>query len=185
PAAGTPKRRRHWALPVKLAASVALGVFAGYSTYRYLESYPYREATPEAVRALGRSDLPTTLAEADRVIEEDPAKALRRLDAVLDDAEPGPLLDDARFLRLDAAQRLLTTDAKIPHIEAVIQDIDAFVDSAPKHAGAPQALQWKARLLSDADSPQGAYETYERILRDYPGSPDEDIVLHEAAEASM
>lgn len=96
--------------------------------------------------------------------QRQPGRALDTLDALLADFGRHPLADDARF------QRAHTLDDAGRPDEALA----AFFELPLIHPGSPLAdrsLYEAARLQEQVlDAPEGALETYTRLLADYPGS---------------
>ncbi|MCC6794477.1 MAG: tetratricopeptide repeat protein [Candidatus Hydrogenedentes bacterium] len=175
--------------PVKLAAAIAASIFAGVSTFAYLWSH--REGEPEVAPAhVATEKEPIDLEEAIILAKElmgkgEHVSAMRTLGTAIRGAEPSRLLNEARFLHVEAGYRSLPPNPKDVDIETVLKNIEDVVALAPEYSRNPEALTWKAELYERGGALTLARDTYERILNTYPNTFDRDNTLLQLARISM
>jgi TolA-binding protein len=177
------KPKRHHG---RLAASLALGFFAGACLYLFLMTHPYRSVEPEQMKAL-RVQLPEQsyavakgLAEGGRFSE-----ARRELQSILAALPPGKLRTDAEYLDVEAAYHLLPDEAKLTALKELRKRVEGLLAKAPDHPKGADALCWKADLLKRSDMPEAAYAVYKEILTRTDNGKGFDKILLDAADSAM
>lgn len=184
------QRRLHESakFPAKLAAALAASIIAGVSTFAYLWSH--REGPADTLAHVATEKVPLDLEEAIILAKELMAKgenvsAMRTLGAAIRGAELGMLLNEARFLHVEAGFRSLPPNPKDVDIETVLKNIEDVIALAPEYSRNPEALTWKAELYERGGALTLARDTYERILTNYPNTFDRDNTLLQLARISM
>jgi tetratricopeptide (TPR) repeat protein len=173
--------------PAKIAASIAASLIVGSGTFAYLWSHRTRPAGPPTQTAEAKSrTLEETIALArDLMGKGEHVGAMRELGAAIGHAEQGPLLDEARFLHVEAGYRSLSSNPKEVDVETVLKNIEDVIALAPEYARNPEALAWKAELFERTGAFTTARDTYDRILTAYPNAPDTDNTLLQLARLAF
>ncbi len=174
--------------PAKLAAALAASLIAGVSTFTYLRSH--REEPIETPGHVVAEKETLDLEEAIILAKELMAKgehvsAMKTLGAAIRGAEPGMLLNEARFLHVEAGYRSLPPNPKEVDIETVLKNIEDVIALAPEYSRNPEALLWKAEMYERGGALTLARDTYERILNNYPNTFDRDNTMLQLARVSM
>ncbi|NUM54863.1 MAG: tetratricopeptide repeat protein [Candidatus Hydrogenedentes bacterium] len=173
--------------PAKVAASIAAALVVGTGTFAYLWS---QRATPETLEKpaaeVEHRDLEEVIAVARELMGKgEYVSAMRELGAAIRHAEPGLLLNEARFLHVEAGYRSLPPKPKAVDIETVLKNIEDVIALAPKYSRNPEALEWKAELYERTGAITTARDTYERILTNYPTTPNRDHTLLQLARLAF
>ncbi|MBM3288580.1 MAG: tetratricopeptide repeat protein [Candidatus Hydrogenedentes bacterium] len=167
--------------PAKLAASIAAALIAGSGTFGYLWSHRARPTvdTPlDHVATVDKKALEDVIVTARELMGKgEHVSAMRELGAAIRGAEEGPLLNEARFLHVEAGYRSLPPSPKAVDIETVLKNIEDVIALAPSYSRNPEALGWKAELYERTGALTTARDTYDRILTNYPTAPDTDNTL--------
>ena len=171
---------------LKLFTSSIAVVISALGTFTFLYTHQERLADTESLTGLQVIDLARTMASAEKHIAAgEYREAMAELDKVLADTPPSPERLDAEILHLEAAYKGLTPSTPELKIDLLDDRLDEFVETAPDHPRAAEALRWKADLQVRVDIPFAARTVYERILADYPSAPHLDEVLLDAAKLAL
>jgi len=170
----------------KAGLSIAAGLVFALVSYFVLSNLQTRSpglAVPGAEKTHG---LENAMQRAKAcVTAEDYKSALEIISVPIASAPPSPLRSEAQFVRAEAAYKLLPHKPTKFAMELVDSYIETFIADAPGHPGTSEALQWKAEIFARAGVPYAAHDTYERILRDYPGVKNKPMILFNAGRNAL
>lgn len=173
--------------PAKLFATIAASIIVGSTTFGYLWSHRSEPTTPPAQ---GVETAPQSLEDAISLARElmgrgENVAAMRELGAAIRVSGPSPLLNEARFLHVEAGYRSLPPKPKEVDVETVLKNIEDVIALAPDYSRNPEALGWKADLYERTGALTLARDTYERLLANYPQAPGADYTLLQQARLSF
>lgn len=179
--------QRSTKFPAKIAASLAASFIVGTGTFVYLWSHRAAPETPtQHTSTVEPLDLETVIAFArDLMGKGEYVSAMRELGAAIRGAEPSLLLNEARFLHVEAGYRSLPPNPKAVDIETVMKNIEDVIALAPQYSRNPEALEWKAELYERTGALTTARDAYERILTSYPTAPNRDNTLLQLARLAF
>lgn len=173
--------------PAKLFATIAASLIVGSTTFGYLWSH---RTGPAAHPTEATPAVPPNLEDAIALARELMGKgenvaAMRELGAAIRMSGPSPLLNEARFLHVEAGYRSLPPNPKEVDVETVLKNIEDVIALAPDYSRNAEALGWKAELYERTGAMTLARDTYERLLTTYPQTPGADYALLQQARLSF
>ncbi|MBI4557758.1 MAG: tetratricopeptide repeat protein [Candidatus Hydrogenedentes bacterium] len=175
--------RRH---PVRLGASLAVGILGSLVTYSFLSAHQVRLPGTETWLAVSPSDIKGAYRSAQNLVALGRfPEAIRELDAVLAEAPPGPERADAAYLRLESAYKSLPEPITAKETEQLVAEIDRVLKQSRTHPRAPEALLWKADLLQRTGDLPSARSVYLELLEDFGNGPHLDQMLFRAGELAL
>ncbi len=174
-------RRRIRMDPLKVVASLAVGLIAGLGAYTYLAMHPSRSA---AIPVASLESLPPETPERPTEDTPHPQNATEEPKHE-EDHKAAPEPQDKPFKEIASAYNALSDKSRRADIEVLHEQINDLLIDAPNHPKAVQLLLWKADLYKRQHQPYAARETYRRILTAYSQAPDLDAALIAAARLSV
>ncbi|HRI88755.1 MAG TPA: tetratricopeptide repeat protein, partial [Candidatus Hydrogenedentes bacterium] len=178
---------RRPALPRKLVASIAASLLVGGGALLFFWPKAKEVEVPAATETHDASlELEDVIIIAKELMGKgEYVAAMKQLGTAIRKSEPGPLLNEARFLHVEAGYRSLPPNPRDVDTETVLKNIEDVIGLNEKYSRNPEALMWKADLYKRTGSPTTARATYERILSSYASAPNIDQVLLEHARLSF
>ncbi|MBN2310066.1 MAG: tetratricopeptide repeat protein [Candidatus Hydrogenedentes bacterium] len=170
----------------KLAVSLGVGLICTFATFALLYAHRTRPPDLTSLTPVPMSDLRRAIRSGRGQIDAGQYSAARaELDAALAGASPGPDRTEAEFVRLEAQYKGLPERLTLYNTEEMHIAIDDFLQQAPWHPGAPQALEWKAKLYERTGIPHAARELYNEIVSNYATAPNLERVLLDGADLAL
>ena len=169
----------------RVAASLIAALLTALMTFTAL--YTHREqAVTVGMLGAGADPLQDAMTRARNFIaRRSYGAAIGVLDDAIEDAPPGNLRDDARYLRLEAVYRNLDPRKSAPSHADFQGEAGKLVKETPNNPRAPEALHWTARLYQYDAWPHAARDVYEHIIKQYPAASNIDEVYADAAELAL
>jgi tetratricopeptide (TPR) repeat protein len=165
--------------------SLAAGLLVAAGTFTALYINQEKVASLDMLAAHELSDIELALRRASAMMDNgEYTRAAVRLSEALENARPGPLRDNAEYLRIEALYRSRAWEPGSPLYQQLHGDIAELTGRLPAHPRTPAALYWKAKLFEADDLPYAAREIYAGILEHYTITPElQDVLLDAAALA--
>ena len=173
--------------PIRAAAALGVGVFAGVLTFAYLLNNPLRPHQVTAVDAAKELGLDRAVRTAQALMEQHDYKgAIALLATALEHTNPeDEYYADALFLRAEAMVRSAPEHLAESTANALHAAIDDAVAAGHEHPKTGEALMWKAEVYEREDNIPAARAELRGILENYGNDPARDAVMLAMAELEL